>query len=120
MPMTAKKKALKGRVANAIARGVAAETTSVRERIARADRALGLTADREAVERTGVSMPKGELGILLQLLADLKDHRTPASKSEVFRAGLKLLRELPIEEVARRLEELPKVRTGRPPKRASI
>lgn len=118
MTTKAKKGSLKGRVAGAIARGVAAETTSVRQRIAQADRALGLSTDQDVVERTGVSMPKGELEVLLRLLDELTEHRTPASKSELFRAGLRLLRELPIEDVARRVGELPKVRTGRPPKRA--
>ena len=67
------------------------------------------------VKRDSFTMPLVEYELIAALQKKCLKAQTRASKSELLRAGLMALAAMTEEDLARVVEELPKVRTGRPP-----
>jgi len=67
------------------------------------------------VKRDSFTMPLVEYELIAALQKKCLKAQTRASKSELLRAGLMALAAMTEEDLARVVEELPKVKTGRPP-----
>lgn len=67
------------------------------------------------VKRDSFTMPLADYELIAGLQKKCLKAQTRASKSEILRAGLMALSAMSEEELARIVDELPKVKTGRPP-----
>ena len=67
------------------------------------------------VKRDSFTMPLADYELIAALQKKCLNAQTRASKSEILRAGLMALAAMTEEDLARVVEELPKVKTGRPP-----
>jgi hypothetical protein len=66
--------------------------------------------------RDSFTMPKAEYAAIESLKARAAQAGRPAKKSELLRAGVKLLEALPASALIQALESLPAIKTGRPAK----
>lgn len=67
--------------------------------------------------RDSFTMPKSEYAQLAALKARLAAMGQPAKKSELLRAGIKLLSEMPDNKLKKTMAEVPVIKTGRPKKK---
>ena len=74
-----------------------------------------LVEDEPRVKRDSFTMPLSDYEQIEALQKKCLKAQTRASKSEILRAGLMALAALSEDELARVVDELPKVKTGRPP-----
>jgi len=100
---------------DALAASLRAELPTVAERVARAEAYFEAPAPpaREKVIRDGFTMPASDYALIAQVQATSLQAAISVTKSEVLRAGLQVLRRLPLAELTQVLRELEKVKTGR-------
>jgi hypothetical protein len=67
------------------------------------------------VIRDSFTMPEEDHGLIERVRHLCLKKMMVVSKSEVLRAGVKLLNTLPEKEIIEHIKALPKVKTGRPP-----
>ena len=107
-----------------------AEEDAVRSRFERAETALArndgfpqnsetpsptLPEEETRVKRDSFTMPMVDYELIAALQKKCLKAQVRANKSEILRAGLAALMAMSEEELARVVEDLPKVKTGRPP-----
>ena len=119
--MTKKKKP---RFRDQLAKTLQAERGDVNERFARAEVALGEAQPssraprrkaRAKVVRDTFSMPEDDYGIIEEVRQRLiREHATVKNKSEVLRAGLRLLQTLDSEDLLQAAEDVVSLKPGRP------
>ena len=73
-------------------------------------------ARKPKMVRDSFTMPKAEYAAIESLKARATQAGRPAKKSELLRAGVKLLEALPAAALIHALESLPAINTGRPAK----
>ena len=71
------------------------------------------------VKRDSFTMPLADYERIADLQKKCLKVQTRASKSEILRAGLMVLSAMNEDDLAQVIDELPKVKTGRPPVRAA-
>lgn len=100
---------------DALAASLRAEPPTVAERVARAEAYFEAPSPpaREKVIRDGFTMPASDYALIAQVQATSLQAAISVTKSEVLRAGLQVLRRLPLAELTQVLRELEKVKTGR-------
>ena len=76
-----------------------------------------LTPERAKVVRDGFTMPASDYALIAQLRRAALQAGLSVTKSEVLRAGLQVLSQLPAGELLQALRGLEKVKTGRAAKR---
>jgi hypothetical protein len=103
------------RKASALAKPIAKPAAKVRT----APQAVGKKTKKEhkvKVVRDSFTMPQSEYRKIAEIKAICLDAKMHVKKSEVLRAGLKLLAELNAVQLKRTLNSLEKIKTGRPKK----
>lgn len=100
---------------DALAASLRAEPPTVAERMARAEVYFEPPAPpaRPKVIRDGFTMPARDYALITQVQATGLQAGVSATKSEVLRAGLQLLSQLPPADLARVLRGVEKVKPGR-------
>ena len=98
-----------------LAASLRAEPPTVAERLARAEAYFEAPAPpaREKVIRDGFTMPASDYGLIAQVQVASLQVGVSVTKSEVLRAGLQVLSQLPLAELTQVLRGLEKVKTGR-------
>ena len=98
-----------------------AEEDSISQRIAKAEQVLGSGPDtplrkpeHAKVVRDGFSMPAGDHALIAAIQKKAMGAGFHMSKSEVFRAALRVLSELSAEDLQRVYASLERVKPGRP------
>ena len=120
--MTRKKKT--NRFRGKLRRTMSDEKGDVEERFSRADVALGSSQNdsksskagaRKRVIRDNFSMPEEDYAIIEEIRQRLiREHSIVKNKSEVLRAGLKLLQKLDSETLLEAAEDVKSLKPGRP------
>ncbi len=72
--------------------------------------------ERAKLVRDSFTMPEADYALIPELKHRLHDVKREAKKSELLRAGLRVLAELDVQALAAELDRLTPVKTGRPPK----
>ena len=105
----------------ALSASLNAEERSITERIAKAELMLGGNQDisstkpqREKVVRDGFSMPAGDHALIETIQRTAMQAGFHMSKSEIFRAALRVLSTLSAEELQQVYSSLERVKPGRP------
>jgi hypothetical protein len=108
-------------MAAALGASLQAEEDSIAQRIARAEQMLGGGQDapprkpeHTKVVRDGFSMPAADHALIATIQSTAMQAGFHMSKSEVFRAALRVLSELSAEELQRVYASLERVKPGRP------
>lgn len=123
--MPSKKRSFK----DALTSSIRSEKSSVEKRIEKADQAFlskPAAAPKPVAEETPVelavrdnfSMPASDYGIIAELRKRCLKSGVNATKSEIVRAGLHALEELPVQELLKVLGNLEKLKPGKRPKAA--
>lgn len=73
---------------------------------------------KERVIRDSFTLPSGDYDLIATIRQRCLSSAVNATKSEVIRAGLHALMEMPEEELVRLVSSLEKVKTGRPTEKA--
>lgn len=122
----------KDRRAAALGNSLKAEEEAVKSRFERAETALArneapsettaklpsqnsVLEEETRVKRDSFTMPMGDYELIAVLQKKCLKAQVRANKSEILRAGLMALVAMSDEDLARTVEELPRVKTGRPP-----
>ena len=112
---------------SALGNSMKAEEQAVKSRFERAETVLArnegfaekpptsVTEEETRVKRDSFTMPMADYELIAALQKKCLKAQVRANKSEVLRAGLMALAAMSEEDLARIVEELPKVKTGRPP-----
>lgn len=107
----------------ALGASLRAEEQAVKSRFERAETALakkgGAKPEQPAqnggkVIRDSFTIPAGEYELISRIKKRCMKAGVSANKSEVLRAGIAALERMPDRELAKVLEALPRVKTGRP------
>jgi hypothetical protein len=108
-------------MAAALSASLHAEEDSIAQRIAKAEHVLGggpgappRKPEREKVVRDGFSMPAADHSLIATIQNMAMQAGFHMSKSEVFRAALRVLSELSAEELQQVYASLERVKPGRP------
>ena len=80
--------------------------------------ALPANGKKHKLVRDSFTIPKAEYGVLDELKQRAATLAHPAKKSELLRAGIKILNALPDAAFIAALAQVPTVKTGRPPRKA--
>lgn len=75
-------------------------------------------AKKEKVVRDSFTMPKSDYGKITELKQKCLDAGIAVKKSELLRAGLLLLEEIPFDDLLEAIAAVETVKTGRPAKRS--
>ncbi|WP_395703216.1 hypothetical protein [Aquabacterium sp.] len=94
----------------------AATTTAPATANAAADSAAAAKPPKHKLVRDSFTIPRSEYQVLDALKQRLVQLTRPAKKSELLRAGIKLLAALPDEALIAALAAVPSIKTGRPGK----
>jgi hypothetical protein len=108
-------------MAAALSASLHAEEDSISQRIAKAEQVLGSGQDtppkkpeHAKVVRDGFSMPAGDHALIATIQRTAMQSGFHMSKSEVFRAALRVLSALTAEELQQVYRSLERVKPGRP------
>jgi hypothetical protein len=108
-------------MAAALSASLHAEESSIAQRIAKAEQLLGGGQDappskpeHTKVVRDGFSMPAGDHALIAIIQSTAMQAGFHMSKSEVFRAALRVLSSLTAEELQQVYASLERVKPGRP------
>ena len=71
---------------------------------------------RPKLVRDGFTMPEADFGLIAMLKARAIEAKRPAKKSELLRAGLQALMDMPAAQLVAALTALEPIKTGRPKK----
>lgn len=77
--------------------------------------AKNIEPSQKRVIRDGFSMPARDYQLMLEIQASLLNGGVKATKSEVLRAALHVLKQLPQDAAAKMIGQLEPIKTGRPP-----
>lgn len=117
---------------SALSDSLKAEDAAVKSRFDRAERLLGDTppskppsatsaSDREApkvrVIRDSFTLPAGDYDLIAAVRQRCLSAAVNVTKSEVIRAGLQALQQMPEPDLIRLVNSLEKIKTGRPPEK---
>lgn len=109
-------------MAAALSASLHAEEDSIAQRIAKAEHLLGggqeapsIKPEHAKVIRDGFSMPAGDHALISTIQSTAMQAGFHMSKSEVFRAALRVLSTLSAEELQQVYTSLERVKPGRPP-----
>jgi hypothetical protein len=108
-------------MATALGASLHAEEDSIAQRIAKAEQVFGggqkappRKPENTKVVRDGFSMPAGDHALIATIQSTAMQAGFHMSKSEVFRAALRVLSTLTAEELQRVYASLERVKPGRP------